>query len=52
MLKAQISHDRFHVVALAGQAMVEVRTAEWKQDAAQVQVVLEPLDTRERCSLL
>ena len=49
---AQISYDRFHVVALANEAMDEVRTAEWQQDSAQVQVALGELDTRERRTLL
>ena len=49
---AQISYDRFHVVALANEAMDEVRTAEWQQDSALVQVALGELDTRERRTLL
>lgn len=50
--QAQISYDRFHVVALANEAMDEVRNAEWKQEAARVQEKLGPLNTRERRSVL
>lgn len=50
--EAQISYDRFHVVALANEAMDEVRSAEWKQDAAQVKQKLGPLGARERRSVL
>lgn len=39
---AQISYDRYDVVALANQAMGEVRSAEWKQEAPQVHVA-QPL---------
>ena len=49
---AQISYDRFHVVALANEAMDEVRTAEWQQDRARVQAALGELDTSERRALL
>jgi transposase len=35
--KAQISYDRFHVVALANKAMDEVRTAEWATERQRVQ---------------
>jgi transposase len=50
--QARISYDRFHVVALANEAMDEVRSAEWKQEAALVEKKLGPLDTRERRAVL
>ena len=50
--QAQISYDRFHVVALANEAMDEVRSAEWKQEAARVKDKLGSLGTRERRSVL
>lgn len=50
--QAQISYDRFHVVALANTAMDEVRSAEWRQDAQRVQEKLGPLGARERRSVL
>lgn len=50
--QAQISYDRFHVVALANEAMDEVRNAEWKQGAARVQQKLGPLGARQRRSVL
>ncbi len=50
--QAQISYDRFHVVALANEAMDEVRNAEWKQESARVKEKLGPLNTRERRSVL
>lgn len=34
---ALISYDRFHIVKLAGKAMDEVRTAEWKTEQARVE---------------
>lgn len=49
---ALISYDRFHVVALAGEAMDEVRTAEWKQEAALVEQELGHLTPAERRSIL
>lgn len=49
---ALISYDRFHVVALAGEAMDEVRTAEWKQEAALVEQELGQLTPAERRSIL
>ena len=49
---AQISYDRFHVVALANEAMDEVRTAEWQHESVQVQAALGELDTSERRALL
>jgi len=50
--KAQISYDRYHVVALANQAMDEVRRAEWRHDAQEVQQALGPLEAGERRKLL
>ena len=50
--QAQISYDRYHVVALANAAMDEVRSAEWKHEAAQVQAQLGHLHTRQRRSVL
>lgn len=49
---AQISYDRYHVVALANKAMDEVRSAEWKGEAQLVQAVLGDLGPRERRSIL
>jgi transposase len=49
---AQISYDRFHVVALANKAMDEVRTAEWKDESQRVHDELGELDARERRSIL
>jgi transposase len=49
---AQISYDRFHVVALANKAMDEVRSAEWKTEAQLVQKELGELGPRERRSIL
>ena len=50
--QAQVSYDRFHVVALGNAAMDEVRSAEWKQEAALVRQKLGPLGARERRSVL
>jgi len=50
--QAQISYDRYHVVALANQAMDEVRSAEWKHDAEEVRQALGPLDAGERRTVL
>ena len=49
---AQISYDRFHVVALAMRAMDEVRSAEWKTESQRVHDALGALDARERRSIL
>ena len=49
---AQISYDRFHVVALANKAMDEVRSTEWKADSQRVRDELGALDARERRSIL
>ena len=48
---AQISYDRYHVVALANQAMDEVRSTEWKADSQRVRDALGELDARERRSI-
>jgi hypothetical protein len=49
---AQISYDRFHIVKLAGEAMDEVRSAEWKDEYARVQAELGELTTKERRSIV
>jgi hypothetical protein len=49
---AQISYDRYHVVALANKAMDEVRKAEWKDDSQRVLEQLGELDPRERRSIM
>jgi transposase len=49
---AQISYDRYHVVALANKAMDEVRSTEWRADSERVQDALGDLDARERRSIL
>ena len=49
---ALVSYDRFHVVKLAGEAMDEVRTAEWKTDQARVQEELGHLTPKQRRSIL
>ena len=51
MPQAAICYDRFHVAALAGQAMDEVRSAEFKADAKAVSEALGELDTKTRRSL-
>jgi transposase len=50
--KALVSYDRFHVVKLAGEAMDEVRTAEWKTDHTRVQEELGHLTPKQRRSIL
>lgn len=50
--RAQISYDRYHVVALANKAMDEVRTAEWKDESQRVRDELGELGARERRSIL
>ena len=50
--KALISYDRFHIVALAGEAMDEVRVAEWKTESARVQEELGHLSAKERRSIM
>jgi len=49
---AQISYDRYHVVALANKAMDEVRTAEWKDESRRVEEELGALDPSQRRSIL
>ena len=49
---ALVSYDRFHVVKLAGEAMDEVRAAEWKTEQAQVQQELGVLTAKQRRSIL
>ncbi len=51
MAQAAICYDRFHVAALAGQAMDEVRSAEFKADAKAVTQALGALDRKTRRSL-
>ena len=49
---AQISDDRFHVVKLAGEAMDEVRSAEWKDESERVRQALGELTPKERRSII
>ena len=49
---AKVSFDRFHVVALANEAMDEVRSAEWKTESVRVREQLGELNVRERRSIL
>jgi len=49
---ALVSYDRFHVVALANEAMDEVRSAEWKTEFALVVDELGELSAKERRSIL
>lgn len=51
MPQAAICYDRFHVAALAGQAMDEVRSAEFKAQAKEVTQALGQLDSKTRRSL-
>ena len=51
MPEAAICYDRFHVAALAGQAMDEVRSAEFKADAKAVTQALDELEPKARRSL-
>ena len=51
MPQAAICYDRFHVAALAGQAMDEVRSAEFKAEAKEVTQALGGLDAKTRRSL-
>ena len=51
MPEAAICYDRFHVAALAGQAMDEVRSAEFKADAKAVTQALGELEPKARRSL-
>jgi transposase len=49
---ALVSFDRFHVVALANEAMDKVRSAEWKDESARVREALDELNPKERRSIL
>lgn len=49
---AQVSYDRYHVVALANTAMDEVRATEWKTESQRVQQALGELGPTERRALL
>jgi transposase len=49
---ALVSYDRFHVVKLAGEAMDEVRTDEWKTEQARVEEALGHLTPKQRRSIL
>ena len=51
MPQAAICYDRFHVAALAAQAMDEVRSAEFKADAKTVTEALGGLEPKTRRSL-
>jgi transposase len=50
--QAAISYDRFHVVALAGQAMDEVRTSEWRSHPKAVTEVFGDKDSETRKGLM
>ena len=50
--QAAISYDRFHVVALAGQAMDEVRTSEWRSHPQAVTEVFGDKDSDTRKGLM
>jgi transposase len=49
---ALVSFDRFHVVALANDAMDKVRSTEWKTESARVFDELGDLSPKERRSIL
>lgn len=49
---ALVSFDRFHIVKLAGEAMDEVRTTEWKTEQTRVQQELGHLTPKQRRSVL
>jgi len=49
--QAAVCYDRFHVAALAGKAMDEVRSAEFKADAQAVTQALGPLEPKAKRSL-
>ena len=49
---ALVSYDRFHIVKLAGEAMDEVRTEEWKTEQARVEEALGHLTPKQRRSVL
>ena len=50
--QAAISYDRFHVLALAGQAMDEVRTSEWRSHPKAVTEVFGDKDSETRKGLM
>jgi transposase len=49
---ALVSYDRFHVVKLAGEAMDDVRTEEWKTEQTRVEDALGHLTPKQRRSIL
>lgn len=49
---ALVSHDGFHVVKLAGEAMDEARTEEWKTEQARVERALGHLAPKQRRSVM
>ena len=49
---ALVSYDRFHIVALANEAMDEVRVAQWKTESARVQAERGSRSAKERRSIL
>jgi len=49
---ALVSYDRFHIVKPAGEAMDEVRSAEWKTESARVQQEQGELSVKERRLIL
>jgi transposase len=49
---AQISYDRFHIVKLAGEAMDEVRRAEWKDESERVREALGDMTPEQRRSIV
>ncbi len=49
---AQVSYDRFHIVKLAGEAMDEVRTEEWKTEQSRVHAALGHLTPQQRRSVM
>lgn len=49
---ALVSYDRFHIVKLAGEAMDEVRTEEWKTEQARVTNELGHLTPKQRRSVM
>jgi len=51
-LPKALIYDRFHVVKLAGEAIGEVRSAEWKTESERVKDELGVLDAKQRRSIL
>lgn len=49
---ALVSYDRFHIVKLAGEAMDEVRTEEWKTEQVRVADELGHLTPKQRRSVM